>query len=526
MALKSIVMCDGREYLYLVNPANGEPVSFPGEHGVVPISGRSDISITVEKAKTAHRFWRSLSIKERGRFFRALQKEIIERADLIARLIGEENGKNTAECLEEIIAALQLLQAYRKRGFSSATTFRGTIPNFCKRIITTIPPATKGKEFGVTAAIMPWNYPFMIPLNILTRCLFYGNVVVLKPSEQVPLCGELIRALAWHAWKRCGYARNCLWSPVQIVQGDYRTGKALVDLLNEGIIDNLLFCGSSEAGKKVKIAVHDKSKLELLLGGKDALIVLEDADLDFAVDVLVGGCLFNTGQSCSSIERVYVAESIAHSLVGKVVAKVKRLHVGYDPTDYTIDLGPVMNKRQFDIIMDHLYDAVSKGATILYGGKRLFGDIYNKGLYLEPTVLVNVTHDMDIMTEETFGPIIPIMVTKDEDELVKLANDSRFGLTASLWTKDMEKAERLARRIEVGTVYVNDVFWTAAEPKVHWPAAKDSGNAVGEVDTSTDKVIAMTRGNVIDRLSLFWLGKNTPAKVRLLKLFVRYGFLI
>lgn len=529
MALEKVAEMEGRSYLELVNPANGEKIFNPvtGTSGDrILINTEKEVSAAVNKAGAAYRFWRFLSVKERGRYFQALKHEIVKHSDAIAKLIGEETGKNTAECWEEIVVVLELLNNHRKKGLAGSKKFRGGALNICKKISTSIVPDSRRKEFGVAGVITPWNYPFMIPLNIITRTLFYGNTVVLKPSEQTPYCGELIRYLAKQAWEKSGLQKHSeSLNPITVIQGDGEVGKTMVDLLNKDEINFLFLCGSSGAGSKVKQAAKDKSKLELLLGGKDALIILEDADLDKATDAVVGGCLFNTGQSCSSVERVYVAESIADQVISRVLEKVRKMQIGYNPEDHSVDLGPIMNKRQFFVLLDHLLDAKSKGVKILCGGKGLYRGIYDNGYWFEPTVLVDVNHRMQIMTEETFGPMIPIMTAKSEEELIQLANDSRFGLTASIWTKDLQRGKRIAERIQAGTVYVNDLFWTATESKVHWPGAKESGNAIGEEGSVfKDQVIAVTKGGWLDRMSSFWLKKNTPGKVRILKTLVKVGY--
>lgn len=527
MALANIVEVDGRRYLETINPGNGEQIVNPltgGKGDLILVNNGTEVYDTVKRARKAYEFWRTLSKKERAYYFKCLQREIVKYRDDIANLISEENGKNIAECWTEILVVLEILKAHRKQGFVSATEFRGSGPlNFFKRIKTDQPPDLKGKEYGVAGLILPWNYPFMI-FSAAIRCLYYGNAVILKPSEQIPFIGKMIRHLSEEAWEQSGFKQRCDYCPITVVQGEGSVGKAMVDLFNENEINFLVFCGSSEVGRKIKQAVKDRSRLELLLGGKDPMVLLEDCDVDEAVEAIAGGCFFNTGQSCSSIERVYISSKIADEAIEKLLKKVERLKVGYDSNDPSIDLGPIMNWRQFDLIVGHLTNALLRGAKILFGGEKLSGGIYDRGYYIGPTVLTDVTHDMKIMTEETFGPMAPIMVADDEEELIRLANDSKFGLTASIWTRDLIRGESIARRIEAGTVYVNDMFWTASEPKVHWPGAKESGNFIGEQPRFQDKVIALTKGNVVDRLSRFWLRKNSSVKLRFLKTLVALGY--
>lgn len=531
MALEKTINEKGRNYLQLINPANGKKIFNPvsGKTGEnILINNEKEVRTIVAEARESFNFWGSLTKKERKRFLKTFKHVIAAHADAIAQLIVEESGKPLVEAYEEIMVILDMLNYYQSKGLTDSRKCRGTSPvNMCKRIKTTMVPGLRGKQMGVAAAITPWNYSFMIPLNIGVRSLAYGNTIIIKASEQTPYAAEFIRHLTDKAWEKSGFDKSCEFSPIRIVQGDYTVGKLLVALLNEEMIDFILFCGSSGAGRKVKKTAKDKNKLELLLGGKDPFIILEDCDLDMTAGVVMGACLYNGGQSCSSTERVYVAEKIADTFIKKVLEKAKEMKVGYDPHDPYVDIGPMMNPHQGNIIMDHIQDAEAKGAEILFGGKRLTGGtdgIYDKGYYIEPTVLVNVNHNMKIMTEETFGPMIPIMTFKTEEEAIQLANDSRFGLTASIWTKDIERGEKLAEKIKAGTVYVNDTFWTASEPRVHWPGAKESGNFIDEQAPYKDKVIAVTRGNLIDKASFFWLKKNTPKKLRIIKTLVRYAY--
>lgn len=528
MALEKIIEKEERTYLQLINPANGEKIFNPvsGKTGEdILINNESEVRTIVAQARQSYNFWGSLSKKQRKRYFQTLKHVIAAHTDEIARLIVEENGKPLVEAYEEVMVGLDMLNYYKSKGFASSREFKGTSPvNMCKRIKTTMVPSLRGNHLGVASAIIPWNYPFMIPINVIVRILAYGNTTIIKPSEQVPLCSEMLKYLADKAWEKSGFSKSCKYGPIQIVQGRSPVGKLMVDLLNEEKIDFLIFCGSSDVGRKIKQVTNDKDKLELLLGGKDPFVVLGDCDLDMTLSVVMGACLYNGGQSCSSTERIYVAEKIADAFTKGVLEKIKEIKVGYDPTDPYVDIGPMMNKNQFDVIMDHINDAVAKGAKILFGGKRLTGGIYDKGYYIEPTVLVNVDHSMRIMTEETFGPMIPIMTFETEEEAINLANDSRFGLTASIWTKDIKRGEKLAEKLDVGTAYVNDTFWTASEPKVHWPGAKESGNFIDEKAPFEDKVIAITKGNKIDKASFFWLKKNTPKKLRIIKSLAKYAY--
>jgi len=299
------------------------------------------------------------------------------------------------------------------------------------------------EPYGVVGIISPWNYPFSIPGTESLAALVAGNAVVLKPSEFASLVALELRSLL----REAGVPEDVF----QVVLGDGATGAALL----HAQIDKLVFTGSVTTGKRIaSVAAERLLPVVLELGGKDPMLVLDDANVDVASSAAVWGAFVNAGQTCLSVERCYVHHSLYESFARACVEKTKKLRVGQG-LDPATDVGPMIHERQLRIVEDHVEDAVARGARILTGGSRLSELGSN---FYQPTILADVTHEMRIMREETFGPVLPIMAYHTEDEAVRLANDSEYGLAASVWTSDNARGERLARRIKAGTVMVNDVI--------------------------------------------------------------------
>jgi succinate-semialdehyde dehydrogenase/glutarate-semialdehyde dehydrogenase len=316
------------------------------------------------------------------------------------------------------------------------------------------------KPLGVIGIISPWNFPLATPADEVVMSLMAGNAVVLKPSELTPLIALKLGEL----FSRAGLPAGLL----EIVTGDGSTGAALIDAR----VDKIMFTGSVATGKRVAAAsAKYLTPVVLELGGKDPMIILEDADLENAARGAVWGAFANAGQACASVERCYVHESIAPKFVERVVAETRALKQGLGNQD-NVDIGAMSNERQLQIVAEHVNDAVKRGATILTGGRR---GANLDGLFYEPTVLTHVDHNMTIMRDETFGPVLPVMTFKTDDEAVQLANDSVFGLTASVWTKNIGRGRRIAERIEAGTVMVNEVVYTHGIAQTPWGGVKESG---------------------------------------------------
>jgi succinate-semialdehyde dehydrogenase/glutarate-semialdehyde dehydrogenase len=316
------------------------------------------------------------------------------------------------------------------------------------------------KPAGVVAIISPWNFPFSIPLGEVVMALMAGNTVVLKPSELTPLTGEKIGEI----FEIANLPKNVL----QIVSGGGETGAALVD----AGVNKIMFTGSVATGKKIaENAAKHLTPVVLELGGKDPMIVFADADLEKASSAAVWGAFTNSGQACSSVERLYVEERIADKFTEMVVEKTGNLQQG-SGRNSDVELGSMSSKEQTRIVADHVEEFRRSGAEILTGGRR------NEDLgeaFFEPTVIKNATNKMRPMREETFGPTLPIATFETEDEAIELANDSDFGLTASIWTGDLARGKRLAEKILAGTVNINEVLYTHGIGQTPWGGFKDSG---------------------------------------------------
>ena len=299
------------------------------------------------------------------------------------------------------------------------------------------------EPYGVIGIISPWNYPFSVPSAETLAALVTGNAVVLKPSEFTPYSSLELQRLLIEA----GLDSDLL----QIVTGDGTAGAALLT----ADIQKIVFTGSVATGKRVAQAAAARLlPVVLELGGKDPMIVLEDADLEVASSAAVWGAFMNAGQTCLSVERCYVHESIYQKFLDRCVEKTAKLRIGHG-TDASADFGPMIHERQLRIVEAHVEDAIAHGARLLAGGKALPQLGPN---FFAPTILADVDHSMTIMREETFGPVLPVRSFKTEDEAIALANDSEFGLAASIFTRDRSRGEALARRVDAGTIMINDVI--------------------------------------------------------------------
>ena len=317
------------------------------------------------------------------------------------------------------------------------------------------------EPIGVVGVIAPWNYPWSIPFGEVAIALMAGNGVVLKPASLTPLLGEAIRRV----FEKGGLPEGL----VRVVHG----GGAVGDALARSSAGKIFFTGSVEIGRKVGEVCAQQLKGSVLeLGGKDPMIVCADADLDNAISGAVWGGFANAGQTCSGIERVYVDREVADRFVEGVARETERLRLG-DPLQWETEIGPMTSDDQYEIVVELIEDAVASGATKLCGGPTEVAGL--PGKFIAPTVLTGVTHEMRIMREEIFGPVLPIVVVDSEQEAIDLANDSEFGLGASVWTKDRQKGERIARRIESGMVWVNDHSYSHGACQCAWGGVKDSG---------------------------------------------------
>jgi succinate-semialdehyde dehydrogenase/glutarate-semialdehyde dehydrogenase len=418
-----------------VNPATGEIL------GELECAGEGEVEAAVERARAAQRAWAEFGLRRRIAVLREFQAKLYARKSEIAAAITREVGKPLVEAL--VTEVLVVLDAARFLIDNAWGLLRDEpVPH--GNLVTKLKSGWLVREpHGVIGIISPWNYPFSIPATETLAALVAGNAVVLKPSELTPLVALELASLLHTA----GVPEDVL----QVVVGAGPVGAALL----RSPIDKLVFTGSVATGKRIAAAAAERLlPVVLELGGKDPMLVLDDADVDVASSAAVWGAFVNAGQACLSVERCYVHRSLYESFAKTCAEKTKQLRVGNGMDAHT-DVGPMIQERQVRIVESHVEDAKARGARVLAGGTRLPELGVN---FYAPTVLADVTQEMRIMREETFGPVLPVMACADDDEAVRLANDSEYGLAASVWTRDRKRGDRLARRIHAGTVMVNDVI--------------------------------------------------------------------
>jgi acyl-CoA reductase-like NAD-dependent aldehyde dehydrogenase len=421
-----------------VNPATEELLC------ELECASESEVLAAVARAHAVQTAWGDLSVGKRIAVLREFQGKLHEKKSEIAEAITREAGKPVAEALTTEV--LVVLDAVRFLIDNAYCLLRDEpVPH--GNLATKLKSGWLVREpYGVVGIISPWNYPFSIPATETLAALVAGNAVVLKPSEFTSLVALELKSLL--------HAAGVPQDVFQVVVGDGATGAALIHSRGRPEIDKLVFTGSVTTGKRIAAAAAERLlPVVLELGGKDPMLVLDDADADVASSAAVWGAFVNAGQTCLSVERCYVQCSLYEQFLRACTEKTKKLRVGHG-LDRETEVGPMIHERQLRIVETHVEDATARGARILAGGSR-FPEL-GKNFY-KPTVLADVTHEMRIMREETFGPVLPVMAFDSDEEAVGLANDSEYGLAASVWTRNRERGERLARRIHAGTVMVNDV---------------------------------------------------------------------
>jgi len=440
-----------RAAIKVENPATGERI------GSVPDHGPSEVEAIVARARAAQPIWEQMGFQGRAKVLLRAQKWLIENADRVIDSIVSETGKahEDAQVPEIAYTAAALgfwAKAAPKYVGDQKVRTRSMLVKGRKLI-------TRYRPLGVVGVIGPWNYPLLNSFGDCIPALAAGNATVLKPSEITPLTSLLMAEMM----SECGMPMDAF----QVVTGAGETGAALVEAA-----DGIMFTGSTATGKKVAArAAESLTPVSLELGGKDPMIVLADADVERAANGAVFFAMHNGGQACISVERVYVEEAIYEPFVEKVTEKVRALRQGPPAGAGSIEVGAVIWPPQLDKIESHVKDAVGRGAEIIVGGKVVAAS----GRFFEPTVLVGVDHTAKIMREETFGPTLPIMKVRDADEAVRLANDSPYGLAASVWTRDTKRGQAIARRIEAGAVCVNDAMMNYLALEMPMGGHKGSG---------------------------------------------------
>jgi acyl-CoA reductase-like NAD-dependent aldehyde dehydrogenase len=402
-------------------------------------ASETEVNAAVAQARAAQPAWDDLGIRRRVLILDNFRRLLHEKKSEIARLITAEAGKPRVEALlTEVMVVLDAARFYSENSYGF---LRDQAVPHANLAMKSKSGRLARQPYGLIGIVSPWNYPFSIPATESLAALVAGNAVLLKPSEFTSLIGLKLAGLLWEA----GVPKDVM----QVVVGDGSTGAALVN----APIDKLVFTGSLATGKRIAQAAAARLlPVVLELGGKDPMLVLDDADIDVASSGAVWAAFMNAGQACLSVERCYVHRSLYEQFSQACAGKAARLRVG-DGTDPQTDVGPLINERQLRNVEAHVEDARLRGARVLTGGTRLLDLGPN---FYAPTVLADVTQKMRIMREETFGPVLPIMPFETEDDAISLANDCDYGLGASVWTRDRARGDAIARRIHAGTVMVND----------------------------------------------------------------------
>jgi acyl-CoA reductase-like NAD-dependent aldehyde dehydrogenase len=415
------------------NPATGQTIT------TVPSLGPEEIARMAERARQAQPAWEALGFEDRGRVMLRAQKWMVQNIERVIDVVTSESGKTYEDAqLADYGYTVGALGFWAKQAAGYLADER--VPSWNNPVVAGKRLVIRYAPVGLVGVIGPWNYPIANSFGDCIPALMAGNSVILKPSEVTPLSSLLMAEMM----DDCGLPEGVF----QVATGDGATGAALIDQ-----VDCVMFTGSTKTGKSVmKAAAERLVPCYLELGGKDPMIVCADADLERAANAAAFYSMNNGGQVCISIERVYVEEPVYDQFVEKVTHKVRRLRQGPPGRMGSVDVGAVTFPPQIETVDDHVRDAVQKGARVLVGGHRQPG----AGRFFAPTVLVDVDHSMKIMTEETFGPTLPIMKVSDAEEALRLSNDTVYGLQASVWTRDVERGEALARRVEAGVVCVND----------------------------------------------------------------------
>lgn len=432
------------------NPATLEEI------GRIEETSEQKVKEYTSKAKAAFPGWARLSFKERAAYILKARQYLLDNIDDFAQTITKDNGKPVTESISaEIFPICDLLRwaALNAEKILSRKNLLIGVFNLLGRT------STLGHQpLGVIGIISPWNYPFSIPVGTAAMALMAGNTVVLKPSSATALVGKKIEEM----FEAAGLPEFVF----KVVHGGSATGEALLN----SSVDKIVFTGSVGIGRHVaEVCARRLLPCTLELGGKDPAIITENADLENAASGVVWGAFTNAGQCCASIERLYVHQKVADKFIEMVVEKTKKLRIG-NGLDPNTDVGPMTTLAQLQTVEAHVEEARGRGAKILCGGKRV-----GPGYFFEPTVITGVDQTFSCVTEETFGPTLPIIVYEDDMQAVRFANDSQFGLNAYIWSKDIREAQKMARQIRAGTVVINNSVYTHAIPQTPWGGVKHSG---------------------------------------------------
>ncbi|WP_437617750.1 aldehyde dehydrogenase family protein [Sorangium sp. So ce1151] len=439
----------GGEAIRSYAPATGELL------GEVPNTSAEEVRAAVARARRAQEAWGALPVEERSQRLLRFRDAIVDRADEIVDLLSRECGKPRHEALLHEVLVAADMATYFADIAPKALEPREIKLHLFKHRRSWVHYAPR----GVVGVISPWNFPFQLALRDVLAAIIAGNAAVLKPSEVTPL----IALKQKEVWDGAGMPEDLF----QVVTGYGPTGAALID----SGIQMLLFTGSVSTGKRVAAACGERLiPCVMELGGKAPLIACADADIERTAQAIVFGGFANAGQVCVAVERVYAHREIHDRLLERTIEITKGLNQG-DPGKEFVDVGAIIFPPQIDVAERHIKDAVEKGASVKAGGKRVPGP----GQFFEPTILAGCDHAMTVMNEEIFGPVVPFMQVATEEEAIRLANESHLGLNAYVFSEDTDHARRLAERLQVGSVLVNDVLLNGALPDAPFGGVKQSG---------------------------------------------------
>jgi acyl-CoA reductase-like NAD-dependent aldehyde dehydrogenase len=419
-----------------------------------PYAAPAEIDAALTKAVQAQRDWGRRSIAERAAFCTKFCDALLTHTDEIALELAWQMGRPVAQAPSEVRSCVErarFMIDHAAEGLADLNP--GPKPGF-KRYVKRVP-------LGVVFVIAPWNYPLLTAVNTVIPAIMAGNTVILKHAPQTPLVAERFAE---------AFAQAEL--PAGVFQYLHLTPETAEALVQEPRIAHVAFTGSVAVGHKVGRAAADRFiSVGLELGGKDPAYVRADADIAFAAENLVDGAFFNSGQSCCAIERIYVHEAVYDDFLVRAVELTHQYRLG-NPTDPNTNLGPVVSARAAGFIRAQIAEAIAQGAEPLIDTTRFAADTEGSP-YIAPQILVNVTHQMRLMTEETFGPVVGIMKVASDAQAIQLMNDSTYGLTAALFTRDLNAAEAIGAQLETGTVFLNRC--DALDPALPWVGVKDSG---------------------------------------------------
>ncbi|HCA42982.1 MAG TPA: aldehyde dehydrogenase [Bacteroidetes bacterium] len=431
-----------QKFILDINPANGELIE------KIKCSSYGEIASAIKLARKAWRLWINVPLKNRIAMMKKVAKDFLKEKEILGEIITMEMGKPLKSAIGEAEAVAYGIEEAIEM---AEEAFATQVLNY-KDTVTEI----HRSSIGVVAVITPWNFPAAMAESLISPAILGGNTVVFKPSEYTPLTGKYMYEV---------FNRHLPKGAVNLLQGAEEVGEVLIT----SDVDMIAFVGSQEVGKRIMEASAKRlNRLVLELGGKDPMIILKDADIEKAAKYAVNGSLRNAGQVCVAVERIYVEDKIADKFEKQVLENVKKWKVG-PGTDESSDMGPIVSENQRLNILSQIEDAERKGAKILWGGKKVEG----KGFFMEPTVITNLADKHLIMQKETFGPVVCIQKVSSAEEAIEKANNTTFGLGATVWSKNDAKAKEVARKIESGMIGINQGI--GGVPRTPWVGAKQSG---------------------------------------------------